>query len=497
MQASPGYPRDFFNRLLARKYGLRYFGHRHFQIMTGVAEKNGARMAVNSQGKTSKEWQAAQGGYAPCPFDEKALEEWLFKYALDMARSGLVDGCHLDYEMVVSGFSGLGDEICYCDDCYGKYAQWSGLRKQIGRGDRYTWLREKGRLRDYLTKQRDRLSALYRRGAERVWRVKQDFVFAAYPGFLPGDPENSWRFEAVALGLHSSTAPFFVVDAMHYEMNHTAPWWHTGYARVRKLGMKHILGSWAGGILGGQPQLDVSAAQWMYDAAITHDGYWMWTSRKWGPQDYAIHRTANRRIRATERNVGDFLHKGTRDTTFVTAVEQSGDPALGRNVMMRTFHLGERHLVHINNVNTDRSVSVLLRFPRINPNGMWTVIDAMTGIYYAHDLSEALWSDQNLKQGILLTMEKRSEAWLRLDAQARPVDIDPLGTVAADVIIGHPHRPATVHTLPPSEPVSGEFPLMFLRSGPIGYQGREQPVLALQRKFVPATRPSGPTSAGQ
>ena len=177
--------------------------------------------------------------------------------------------------------------------------------------------------------------------------------------------------------------------------NHTAPWWDTGYARVRKLGMKLILGSWAGGILGGQPELDVSAAQWIYDAAITHDGYWMWTSRKWGPQDYAIHRTATRRIRATEGKVGDFLFKGTQDTTFVTAVEQSGDPVLGRNVMARTYHLGERHLVHINNVNTDRSVSVLIRFSRLESDGRWTVSDAMTDLYYAHDLSEAIWSDQD------------------------------------------------------------------------------------------------------
>ncbi|MCP4642054.1 MAG: hypothetical protein GY851_16545, partial [bacterium] len=196
-----------------------------------------------------------------------------------------------------------------------------------------------------------------------------------------------------------------------------------------------------------------------------------------GPQDYAIYRTAGRRIRATEGKVGDFLFKGAQDTAFVTAVEQSGDPVLGRNVLARTYHLGERHLVRVNNVNTDRSVSVLIRFPRLEPDGAWTVSDAMTDLYYAHDLGEAIWRGQDLKQGVLLTMEKRSEAWLRLDPQTGPVSIDRLRTVAADVIIGHPDRPTTALPVSPGKPVSGDFPLMFLRHGPIGYQGHHQPVL--------------------
>jgi Tol biopolymer transport system component len=492
---TPGYKEDYYGQTrpallnrasLARKYGLRYFSHRHYNNMTAVAEKMGARLAVNSKGLTPKEWPAARGGYAPCPLDEKAVEEWLFKYALDMARSGVVDGCQLDYEMVVSGFSGLGDQLCYCDDCFGKYAEQNGITEQVARADRYDWLREKGTLRHYLTNLRDRLTAVYRRGAERVRAVKPDFIFGAYPGFVPGDLENSWRFEGLALGLHSPEAPFFVVDQKHYEMNHTAPWWDTGNDRVRDLGMKLILGSWAGGILGGQPEMDVSAAQWIYDAAITHDGYWMWTSRKWGPQDYAIHRTANRRIRATEGKVGDFLFKGTQDATFVTAVEQSGDPALGRNVVARTYHLGKRHLVRVNNVNTDRSVSVLIRFPRLEPDGAWTVSDAMTDLHYAHGLGEAIWNGQDLKQGVLLTMEKRSEAWLRLDPQTGSMRMDRLRMVAADVIIGHPNRPATARSLPVDKPVSGDFPLMFLRNGPIGYQGHTQPVLGTSIFLVDA-----------
>ena len=498
---TPGYSEDYYGQTrpailkrvrLARKYGLRYFGHLHYSRMTGVAKKVGARLAVDSKGKTSKEWPAARGQYVPCPLDEKALEEWLLKYALDMARTGMVDGCQLDYEMAVSGFSGLGDQICYCDDCFGKYAQRIDLKKQISRSDRYDWLCEEDRLRDYLTYLRDRISVLYRRIAERVREVKPDFVFGAYPGFTPGDLENSWRFEGLALGLHSPTVPFFVVDQMHYEMNHTAPWWNTSYARVRKLGMKLLLGSWAGGILGGQPEMDVSATQWIYDAAITHDGEWMWTSRKWGPQDWAFQRMASRRIRATQLKVGDFIFKGTQDHTFVTAVEQSGDPVLGRNIMTRTYHLGQRHLARVHNVNTARSVSVLIRFPRLKAGGMWTVSDAMTDLYYAHDLSEATWSAQDLKQGVLLTMDKRSEVWLRLDPQADPVNIDRLGTVAADAIIGHPDRPATAQRLPASKPISGDFPLVFLRSGPIGYQGKEQPVLGTSIFFVDAG--SGPDS---
>ena len=246
---TPGYKEDYYGQTrpailnrarLARKYGLRYFGHLHYDRVTGVAEKIGARLAVNYKGKTSKELPSAGGKYVPCPLDEKALDEWLFKYALDMARSGVVDGCHMDFELVAESFGEMGDSSCYCDDCFGRYGQRNGLNEQVARRDRYDWLNEKGRLRDYLTYQGNRLRGLFRRGAERVRAVKPDFVFGAYPGFMPGDLERSWRFEGMALGLNSPTVPFFVVDQMHYEMNHDAPWWHTGYARVRKLGMKLI-----------------------------------------------------------------------------------------------------------------------------------------------------------------------------------------------------------------------------------------------------------------
>ncbi|MEO2034477.1 MAG: hypothetical protein ABGZ35_20575, partial [Planctomycetaceae bacterium] len=60
---TPGYKEDYYGQTrpailnrarLARKHGLRYFGHLHYHNVTGVAEKIGARLAVNREGKTSK-----------------------------------------------------------------------------------------------------------------------------------------------------------------------------------------------------------------------------------------------------------------------------------------------------------------------------------------------------------------------------------------------------------------------------------------------------------
>ena len=490
-----GYSEDYYGATrpallkrarLAHKYGLRYFSHRHSASLPQAAEETGARLAVNRDGNTSKESPRAGDRYVPCPLDERAVDEWLFKYAIDMARTGVVDGCHIDWEMSIADFSGLGDETCYCDDCFGNYTRKRGLTQEIARQDRYNRLRKQRLLRDYLVHQRDRLKDMYRRGAERVRALKPDFVFSAYDGFMPGHLENCWRVEGAALGLHSPAAPFVVADAMHYWPNHTAAWWDTGYSRFRKLGMRLVPGSWVGGIMGGQPEMDVSAVQWIYDTAMTQDGYWLWFEHKWGPRDYAVFRSAHQRIRAAEHRMGDFLFKGTQDTAFVTVVEQSGDPALGRHILARSYHLGTRHLAQLHNVNTNRPAAVLVRFPRLAPGTAWTVADPMSGLLFTHDLDKPAWQADELARGVLLTMEKRSEAWLLLAPVTGSPATDALQTVSADPILGHPSRPETAASLPAGKPVSAEFPLLFLRTGPLGYAGEHQPVMGSLVFFIDA-----------
>ena len=462
---------------LAREHGMRFFATMQYDMfMRPAAKRIGARPAVNRKGLTPEESPRAGGRYVACPVNEELINEWLVKYAVDMAESGVVDGLHMDWELGVPDFSGLGDQLCYCDECWSSYAKENELNEQLPRADRYDRLARSGQLRDYLTHLRDRLTDVYRHAAERVRAIKPDFVFSAYDGFMPGHLESSVLIEGMARGLNSPAAPFFIVHAMHYWPNHTAPWWDTGCIAARELGMKFILGSWVGGIMGGMPEMDVSAAQWIYDAAITQDGYWIWFERMWGPKDHSIYRTADRRIRATELKVGEFLRDGTRDRTFATLVEQSGDPALGRNTLSRTLHLADRHLVHVHNVNTDHAVSVLVRLPRLEPDRGWAVGDALTDLRYTHEGS-AVWQSRDLQRGVLITMEKRSEAWLLVEPGEGAPDADAAHLVAGDRIRAHPDSPAAGAALPAGKPAAGDFPLVFSRTGPLGYYGQHQPIL--------------------
>jgi hypothetical protein len=471
---------------LAREWGIRYFAHLHSAYFPYKAEELGARLAVNKDGKTSKEDARGKGTHVPCPLDENAVDRWLFDSAIDMANSGVVDGCIIDWEMNIHGFSEMEDDLCYCGDCFGKYMQKKGLQQELASKERYNWLNKQSLLAEYLDFEQQRLITLYRQGAERVRAVKPDFVFAAYQGFMPGHFGNQWKIEAAAHGLHSRQAPYFVVDSMHYNPNHAAPWWESGYVQFKELGMKFILGSYTRGIMGGIPEMDVSAVQWIYDAAINTDGFWVWFEHKWGPLEYAAFRTADKRIRDVENKVGKFLFKGTQDAAFVTVVEQSGDPVLGRNIITRTYHLGDRHLVHVNNVNSYRPLEVLVRFPRFETEGTWAVTDSMSDVRYTHGVRNALWFKGDLEKGVLLSMEKRSDAWLLITPQSGLIETARLQTVSGDTIKGHPDRPATAASVSAGKPVQTGFPLVFARKGPLGYSGAHQPVLGTSIFFIDA-----------
>ena len=208
----------------------------------------------------------------PCPLDERVIREWFTKPCLEMIESGVVDGCHIDFESYgFTGFDKLGDYLCYCDHCFGGFTE-----QKVEPAQRYGWLRDQRRHRGYLINLRDRIAAIYRAEGVTLRAAKPDFVFTAYPNFSPGELENSWRTEGVARGLHAPGTPFFLIDFSHCWPNHSAPWWDTDYNAIRKLGMRHVLGTWTGGLFGDYPTLDVSAEQWLYDAAISHDGHWVW-----------------------------------------------------------------------------------------------------------------------------------------------------------------------------------------------------------------------------
>jgi len=490
---------------MARKHGMRYMGN---LMVTAAPRKwtpsSTTRPAVNKDGLTHHQAKAAgmniqgpplQQSMVPCPLDERVVDKWFTKPCLDMARSGVVDGSHLDFESYgFTAFDKLGDNLCYCDYCFYGYMSSKSFENKVEAAKRYEWLKDRGVHNAYLKSLRDRISVIYRKAAEKIRAIKGDFIFSAYPDFSPGEWVNSWRLEGVALGLHSPEAPFFVVDASHYWPNHKVPWWDSNNNAIRKLGMRHILGTWTGGLFGEKPMLDVSAEQWIYDAAISHDGYWVWFENTWGPDDMRAYRTAHRRIRATERKVGDFLFKGRQDHTFVTTVEQSGNPVLGRNIISRSYHLDNRHLMRINNVNTDIPVEVRVRVPRLSAGTQWTVVDPMSDLYYTNANERTLWTSDELHEGIILSIPKRSELWLVVapgepgEAMADDFMIDPTATVSGAIMQGHPDRPPTEGPLPSGVVAVGSFPLAYIKVNPLKYRSSPgmDPVLGTSVHIVDA-----------
>jgi hypothetical protein len=464
----PGMTPHYFRRgALAKQIGLTYFAGLKVCNNRRPAERVGARLAVNRHGRTSLEEVARGmkirfGTHVPCPLDEKTLEEWLRKPALMCAESGVVDGMHIDWESYgATGFDQMGEHLCYCDTCFGDFSSAAGFNESVPSANRYDWLKERGVHRDYLRNRRDAVSALYRDVAEQVRKIRPDFVFSAYGGgFDPGEWELCWRSEGAALGLHSPSAPFIVVDASHYNPHVSVPWWETGYWRVKKLGMKYILGAWTGALFGNLPAMEINAAQWMYEAAMSHDGYWVWYENRFGPSDVTAFRTAEKRIAAVENRAGELLTEGVEEHAFLCLVEQSGSPDLAKKIQQRTRKLDDRYLVWVFNANSEHSVDVLLRFPRLLKDREWSVTDLLSGLRYTHS-DQDTWSSADLAGELLLVLAKRSGTWLVIE----PYDSVPsgAGTIAADVIDIHPDRPTIGDATPlGSEPTHG-FPVVYTR----------------------------------
>ena len=97
----------------ARKHGLRFFGIAYIgfgsqgnQGLMGEAAKLNAPLAVDAEGNTNAK--------LPDPFFRPAYRQWLLEPALEMAKSGLVDGMHVDWEF----YHGRGEGRQVFNDAY-------------------------------------------------------------------------------------------------------------------------------------------------------------------------------------------------------------------------------------------------------------------------------------------------------------------------------------------------------------------------------------------
>ena len=442
---------------LARKYGIRYFKQSSIHELPQFAED--APPAVDKEGKEVHN----------CPRYRPLYKKWFLDRALEAAKTGLVDGFHLAWE----AYYGWGVQVvCYCDDCFGTFVKGRGLDTVLSPAERYPWLVKQKLDDDYRLFMQDERAAMFRDFAREIREVKPDFLFSSYGPFDANDTDHdAWVGYGAALGLSGPDTPFLIIDSCHYHDDNRRPWWHSLHAYHRELGFRNIAGTWDNSVFGGQPYSDLSAAEWMYEAAINRDGCWLWHEQELGPDVWRALAIADRRIRATEQKVGDFLLQGKHDIHFVTPVEWSGNPDLERKIIQKTYHLDRRHLVHINNVETNRGVRLRLRFPRLPRGRKWLVQDPISGFYYSPDDGSALWSREQLLAGVTVALAKRSELFLLLTPARREPRPEPSRLLAPLDISTMPMPPRREGAVPAAGATAGPDRLLYLSTELLGFDG--------------------------
>ncbi|MBB76876.1 MAG: hypothetical protein CMJ75_20415 [Planctomycetaceae bacterium] len=460
-----------------RKHGLQHFGLVKVANAVFAAKNTKARLALDRGGRNSFEakekgepawiaWADWAPAYVACPFDEPTLEEWLVKPALKAAEQGSA-GLLVDWEPYATGMDSAGSLLCYCDDCFGNFLRRTNLAEKptaVPPGKRVQWLRAEGLWDGYLQVLHTRYKDVFRGIASRVRKIRPDFIFSHYCPFIrPGWLENGWRVLAAIEGPNSPEAPSIFVDESHYYPHPTCPWWDLYTRDFHAMGVKHIIGSYLAGWSGG-PATAVSLEQYIYEAAINSDGTWTWFDSPLRAAEYRVLRSANRRIAKVESKARDYLLRGKLDFTFACVVEHSGNPRLGENVLQRTYHLKDNHLVHVSNVNIDKPVTVTVRCPRLPDGTTWTVRDPISGIHYLRAGKKPLWSNEQLLGGISLDLGGRSDSWLLLEVATAGARIAPATGVVAE-LTRHFSKPVRAQAvLPKSSPAGAGSRLVYLKS---------------------------------
>ena len=380
------------NARFAHECGLRYFATLYAAFLHKVP---GERKAITEAGEPSH-WRSPW-----CPLDQAAYDKWIVEPHLEGARQGLVDGIHFDWERYVGG--GEAD-ICYCDDCFSNFPAFKKSGDKLPeKVNRFAWVTERELVPAYEENFHKRRVEMFTRIRQKLQAANPRLLFSSY----------GTVFSDFTRAMNTPETPFIFLDSRHYYDDDRQAWWESYGSRLREEGYLYIPGGWTNALFGAQAS-QVSAARWIYEAAINKDGVWLWFARELDDEILRAYATADRRIEAVQGKVGNFLFGGTRDPNFTTAVEWTGRPELEKAVIHQTYHLDNEHLVHVSNVNTEWPLRVRLRFPRLGERDGWTVRDAMSELYYSRDGMSAEWSRDDLLAGVVITLDPRSDLYLVL-----------------------------------------------------------------------------------
>ena len=402
----------------AKAAGLRYFACLNVCRLGGVSSEGSeplppGRYAITAAGERNH-WRRPT-----CPLDRTVYEAWIVKPHLAVAREGLLDGLQFDWEYYAGG--GEAEMPCYCEDCFGAFLRQQSIDEPLPEpAARYPRLEAGGLTGVYAEAFSQRRIAMFTEIREQLQAANPDLLFSTY----------GTMFSDFTRAMNTPRTPLIFLDARHYYNDDRQAWWESYSARLKREGYLYIPGGWANALFGAQAS-QVSAARWIYEAAVNEDGVWVWFERELDDEILRAFATAHRQIKAVEGAVGPFLFQGTRDDNFVTAVEWTGRPELQRAVHTRTHHLGDEHLVHVNNVHTEWPVRVRLRFPRLAGTGPWTVRDAMHGLAYRRDDETPVWTREDLLAGVVVALDPRSDLFLSVSPAGQPVSADRARSIRA------------------------------------------------------------------
>ena len=448
-----GYNPD--NAKKAHKYGMKYFAtvFNHF-----LPKLSGGRTWVKDSG---------QEHWFKCPLDEFSYENWLVKPYLNGIKQGLIDGIHTDWEY----YGGLGEAtgMCYCDDCFSNYMSFKEIYSELPKkNERLNLLKSKDLLKSYKGYYDKRRIAMFSRLRKKLQSANSNLLFSSY----------GTVFTDFNRAMNTPDTPFIFLDSRHYINDGRQPWWDSYSVRFKQEGFIYIPGGWTNALFGAQASR-VSAARWIYESAINEDGCWLWFERELDDEILRSHATANAQIKSVEKAVGRFIFDGKVDYNFVTAVEWAGRPELLEAVKNKAYHLRNEHLLHINNVNTEWPLRVRLKLSRLQKNEKWTVKDALTGLYYTPEQQNAEWTSKQLQEGLVVSMEPRSDIFLQISPITKSAKIDKLSMICSQEFNTLPdHKTASEK----AAPIKLTNPLYIMKNSVYGKEMKKN--LAFAEKII-------------
>ena len=458
------------NACLAHEFGLKYFATK-FQSDVVSPELPG-RFYVDQSGQEP----VTKAGYTyKCPLDEAVYEKWLVEPHLEGVRAGLIDGIHVDWEYY--GGNGEARGVCYCQDCFAAFLTQRKIRADLPEPTtRYAFLGKQNLVKTYADRFHQRRIDMFTRLRERLQAVKPDLIFSSY------DIKPVARMPAILRAWNTPDVPLIWLDQRHYATDDRQPWWESYSEQLRKEGCLYIPGGWTQALFGMQAS-QVSAARWIYEAAINEDGCWLWFERELDDEILRAYAAADRELKAVQSKVGKHLLQGTRDPSFATAVEWTGRPELEKAVMTCGYRLGDEHLVHVNNVHSEWPLRTIIRFPRAAGADEWTVQDPLTGLHYTHgDRRSALWTSAQLHAGVVLAMEPRSDRFLLVAPADGNTNIEAprlIRTRDFSALPKHGTAAAVAKTVavePSLEQPASSDSLLYTATEPMGFEGTGGPL---------------------